>query len=60
MDPVIVTWKGVGTSIFNIDKQRLETLSMELAVKTQFPKNKENNRNLLVEIYTIELQFFDK
>lgn len=60
MDPVIVTWKGVGTSIFNIDKQRLETMSMELAVKTQFPKNKENNRNLLVEIYTIELQFFDK
>ncbi len=60
LDPIVVTWKGFLTSTFNPDEHRLETMAMELAVKTQYPKNKENKRNLLVEIYTIEVQFLSK
>jgi hypothetical protein len=55
-DPVTVTWKGIGTGVFNLAEHRLETLSMELAVKTQYSRNSDKKINQLIEIYTLEIQ----
>lgn len=59
-DPVTVTWKGIGTGLFNLAEHRLESLSMELAVKTHYSRNQDKKTNQLIEIYTLEIHYKDQ